>query len=127
VWIVLQARVHLIIDVLIEKKEFIVGPTITLVPQLFSLPLFLSSFMFNCQNLDNSWLRYFLIVSYWISLTPQWTSFFLYIYPSSFYSSEWRKTKIGRWMTRLLLRNAPAPATTFSVLSIAQGMVKDQH
>ena len=72
----IRRRFHLIVDVLRENKEFIIGPAITLVPQLFSLPLFISSFLFNCQNLEESWLRHFLIVSYWISLTPQWTSFF---------------------------------------------------
>jgi hypothetical protein len=128
-WIVLRARVRLIFDVLIEKREFIVGPAITLVPQLFSLPLFLSSFIFNCHNFENSWLRYFLIVSYWISFTPQWTSFFLYISPSSFYSNEWRKTKIGRWMNTFRLRHprAPTTTTTFTVLTTTREMGKEQH
>jgi hypothetical protein len=74
----MRVRLRLIVDVLRENKEFIVGPAITLVPQLFSLPLFISSFVFDCQNLEDSWLRHFLIVSYWISFTPQWTSFFLF-------------------------------------------------
>ena len=123
-----RARLRLIIDVLIEKKEFVVGPAITLVPQLFSLPLFLSSFIFNCQNLDDSWLRYFLIVFYWISFTPQWTSFFLYISPSSFYLSEWRKSNLGRRITALRLRRPTAPKpTTFNVLSSTRDIVKEQH
>ena len=112
----LRVHVRLIVDVLIEKKEFVVGPAITLVPQLFSLPHFLSSFIFNCQNLDSSWLRYFLIVSYWISFTPQWKSFFLYISPSSFYLSEWRKTNIKRWMNTRQLRRPASPTMTFTVL-----------
>ena len=53
VWMNMRARLWLIIDVLRENKEFVLSPAITLVPQLFSLPLFISSFVFDCQNLDN--------------------------------------------------------------------------
>ena len=122
-----RARFHLIVDVLIEKREFIVGPAITLLPQLFSLPLFLSSFIFNCQNIESSRFRYFLIGSYWISLTPQWTSFFLYISPSSFYSNEWRKTSIHRWLNTFRCRHLQTPSTTFTGFSIARDTAKDQH
>jgi intracellular septation protein A len=124
----MNIRVHLrlIFDVLRENQEFVIGPSITLVPQLFSLPLFISSFIFNCQNLEESWLRHFLIVSYWISFTPQWTSFFLYISPSSFYSNEWRQTNVGRWMTKLPHRHPAAQATTFSALSGKRDIVKDK-
>ena len=98
----IRQRVRLIVDVLRENQEFVIGPAITLVPQLFSLPLFISSFLFNCRNLEEGWLRHFFIASYWISFTPQWTSFFLYISTSSFYSSEWHKTSLGRWIDNLL-------------------------
>ena len=113
----IQCRLHLIADVLRENKEFVIGPAITLVPQLFSLPLFISSFVFDCKNLEDTWLRHFLIVSYWISFTPQWTSFFLYIASSSFYSNEWRKTNLGRWMSNLPHGHPAAPTTTFSSLA----------
>ena len=123
----IRARVGLIFDVLRENQEFVIGPSITLVPQLFSMPLFISSFIFNCQNLEESWLRHFLIVSYWISFTPQWTSFFLYISPSSFYSNEWRQTNVGRWITKLPHHHAPSPTrATFSVLSGAKGIVEEK-
>jgi intracellular septation protein A len=111
-WMNIRAQLGLIPDVLKENKEFILGPAITLVPQLFSLPLFISSFIFDCHNLENSWLRHFLILSYWISFTPQWTSFFLYIAPSSLYSNEWRQTKVRQWMNNLLHRHASVSKTT---------------
>ena len=99
-WIILRDRLRLVLDVLNENKELVIGPGITLVPQFFSLPLFISAFVLTCHNIEQSWLRYLLIVCYWISLTPQATSFFLYISPSSSYSNEWRKTKISRWLKR---------------------------
>ena len=125
----IRRRLHLIVDVLRENQEFVIGPAITLVPQLFSLPLFISSFLFNCRNLEESWLRYFLIVSYWISLTPQWTSFFLYISPSSFYSSEWHKTNLGRRIDNLLHQHPSASTTTKTItaLSGTQDTANDKH
>lgn len=115
------------IDVLSENKEFVIGPAITLVPQLFSLPLLVSALVLGCRTLEDSWLRHFLIVSYWISLTPQWTSFFLYIVPSSLYWSEWRKTSVGRWMSSVRHRDKSAPTTAFTVLSVTREMAIAQH
>ena len=93
-----QQRIRFTLSVLNENKELVIGPGITLIPQLFSLPLFISSFTLDCRNIENSWLRYLLTASYWASFTPQLTSFFLYISPSSFYSGEWRKTKTRQSM-----------------------------
>jgi hypothetical protein len=128
-WMNIRSRLGLIVDVLNKKKEFVVGPAITLVPQLFSLPLFISSFIFDCHNLEESWLRHFLIISYWISFTPQWTSFFLYIIPSTLYAREWRQTKIRRWMYSLCHRPASVPKTTttkFTDLSPLRGVSKNK-
>ncbi|UJR18322.1 hypothetical protein I4U23_005224 [Adineta vaga] len=85
-----------------ENKESVIGPGITLVPQLFSLPLFIIPFTLYCQNLENSWIRYLLIVSYFFSFLPQLTSFLLYVLPSSFYSTEWYATSIGRWVSNFV-------------------------
>ena len=119
-----RRRLRLVFDVLREKKELVIGPGITLVPQLFSLPLFISAFVLDCQNLDNSWLRYLLIVSYWVSFTPQWTSFFLYISPSSFYSNEWLKTRVGRCIHQILYRQPSPPNVTSAAVSGIRGIVK---
>ena len=121
----IRVRLRLIVDVLRENREFVIGPAITLIPQLFSLPLFISSFIFNCQNLEDSWLRHFLIVSYWISFTPQWSSFFLYISPSSFYLSEWRQTHLGRWMTHLPHRHPAARTKAPAAISGTRGILKN--
>ena len=95
-------RIRFILTVLNENRELVIGPGLTLIPQLFSLPLFISSFTVDCQNIENSWIRFLLITSYWTSFTPQIISFFLYISPSSFYSDEWRKTQFRQRITSIL-------------------------
>ncbi|CAF1296853.1 unnamed protein product, partial [Adineta ricciae] len=89
-------RFHLLINVLIEKKELIIAPAFTLIPQIFSLPFFIASFSLQCKNIQSHHLRYVLIGSYFTTFIPQLTSFFLYIAPSSYYSKEWRTTFIGQ-------------------------------
>ena len=128
-WKSIRDRLRLIVDVLSENKEFVLGPAITVVPQFFSLPLLISSFIFDCQNLEDSWLRHFLIVSYWISFTPQWTSFSLYIIPSSLYSNEWRQTSLGQWVNnhRRARHESALPSTKFTGLSATQHTNKDKH
>ncbi len=98
-------------DVLIENKELIVGPGITLTPQLFSLPLLIISIVFACQEIENSSIRYLLIISYIISFIPQLTSYFLYISSSSFYKQEWRLTKLSKWF-QSFRREDPLTTTT---------------
>ena len=46
----LRQRIHFILSVLNEKKELVIGPGTTLIPQLFSLPLFISSFTLDCRK-----------------------------------------------------------------------------
>ena len=84
------------LEILSENKELVIGPAITLIPPLFSLPLFIVSLSLNCQNLENNQLRYLLIASYLTSFIPQVISFLLYVSPSSLYSKEWQATTIGR-------------------------------
>jgi hypothetical protein len=107
-----RTRFHLICEVLSENKELVIGPGITLVPQLFSLPLFVVSFTLYCQNLETSWVRYLLISSYFTSFVPQMTSFMLYIFPSSFYSSEWHATKMSELISGVFQFGRPVPTIT---------------
>lgn len=96
-------RLNLLRDVLRDNKEMITRPAIMLIPSiflLFSLPLLIVSFSFGCQNLENNSVRYVLIVFYFFSFIPQIITFFLYVYPSSVYSKEWRTTAIGKRMYR---------------------------
>ncbi len=90
-------KFRLLIDIFIENKEFIVAPSFTLIPQLFS---FIASFLVACKNR----LRYLLITSYMMIFIPQLTSFFLYISPSSFYLNEWHATKISKQFLSLKRR-----------------------
>ena len=114
-----RQRIRFILSVLSENKELVVGPGITLIPQLFSLPLFISSFTLDCQNIENSWLRYLLITSYWTSFIPQLISFFLYICPSSFYFDEWSKTKMGQWMNARFQVHQPQRTTITAAMGLS--------
>ncbi len=100
-------------DVLIENKELILGPGITLIPQLFSLPLLIISIAFACQDIETNSIRYLLIISYIISFIPQLTSHFLYISSSSFYKQEWHLTKLSKWF-QSFRRQDPPTTTTIS-------------
>jgi hypothetical protein len=103
-----QNRFYLLREVLSENKELVIGPAFTLVPQLFSLPLFIASILLVCQTIETSPLRYLLIISYFTSFIPQLISFFLYISPSSLYFKEWHATNMSKridalkqWYTQL--------------------------
>ena len=102
------------------------GPAITLVPQLFSLPFFIVSFTLGCRNLETSGIRYLLIASYLASLTPQLTSFLLYVSPSSFYSNEWRSTGISQWMSYFMQRRSEV-STTATLVRTAITKEKNQR
>lgn len=119
-----KRSIRFVINVLREHKELVIGPGISLIPQLFSLPLIIFSFSLACQNIENSWLRYLFIASYWISLIPQLISFFLYISPSSFYLSEWYKTTMAKSMRRIWFRHPTETQMTFTVLSVSRTMNK---
>jgi hypothetical protein len=110
--ITFRTRLRLVFEVLRENKELIIGPGITVVPQLFSLPLFVISFTLYCQNLENSWMRYLLIASYFTSFIPQLISFMLYILPSSFYSTQWHGTKMSKWILDFFQFNRADPTTS---------------
>ena len=94
-------RFHLLREVLAENKELVIGPAFTLVPQLFSLPLFIASLLLVCQTIETNPIRYLLIISYFTSFIPQVISFSLYISPSSLYSQEWQMTAIRRHLARI--------------------------
>jgi hypothetical protein len=90
------------IGLLILKKELILAPLITMLPQLFTLPQFILSYLLACQEFKVNWLHYLLITSYYFAnYTPQALSYTLYISPSTFYKKEYRATnfykKISKW------------------------------
>ncbi|CAF1622912.1 unnamed protein product, partial [Adineta ricciae] len=98
-----QDRLNVLRNVLNENKEMITRPMIALLPSifsLFSLPILIISLSFACQTNQINQLRYLLIISYLISFLPQLVTFFLYIYPSTFYWKEWQSTFIMRRIYR---------------------------
>ena len=95
-----RRSLHLLREVLSENKELVIGPAFTLVPQLFSLPLFAASLLLACQTIETSPIRYLFIFSIFATFVPHFTSFFLYISPSTFYTTEWRVTTLGQRITR---------------------------
>ena len=68
---ILKKHLRLVLSVLNENKELIIEPAIPLVPQVFSLPLFIISLTIGCQNVGSSWMRSLLIVAYLTSFIPQ--------------------------------------------------------
>ena len=119
-------RFQFILHVLNQNKELVIGPAITLVPQLFSVPLFLATFILNCQHLETSPVRYLLMFSYLVSFVPQSISFLLYISTSSFYSKEWHNTRMCLWMNRLFRWHAPLTTRGPTILSGARENTKDR-
>ena len=82
-------------SVIIENNELILAPALTLVPQLFSLPFFIASFLLQCRNIHGNSFRYVLIISYFTTFIPQVFTFHLYVSPSSFYLKQWRATRLA--------------------------------
>jgi hypothetical protein len=115
----LRENIQLFCEVLRENKELVIGPGITLIPQIFLLPLFVVAFTLDCLNSESNRLRYLLIVSYFMSFTPQLISFFLYVLPSSFYSNEWHATTISGWINRFIFYRRE-PVSTESMMFSAQ-------
>jgi hypothetical protein len=89
-------RTRVIVETLKQNKEYVIGPAITLVPQLFLLPELIFSMLLKCQNLDGNNLRYVLMAAIWTTFLPQSISFWLYIAPSSFLSKHWQQTRVRK-------------------------------
>ncbi len=84
-------------DVSKENKELIVGPAFTLIPQLFSFPYFIVSLIFLCQE---NWNKSLTLSCNYLILHIIYSSFDN-IYSSSFYTEEWKVTKISKWIYQL--------------------------
>ena len=87
-------------DLLTEKKDLILAPSITMLPQLFSLPQFILSFSLACQEFKVDWQRYLLIISYFVTYLPQVLFYKLYVSPSSFYTDEFHATNLYKKVTK---------------------------
>lgn len=89
-----RSTFRIYLDLLNKYKELILPPLITMLPQLFFLPQFILSFSFACQEFRINWQRYLLIISFFLTYSPQVLSYKLYISPSSFYTEEFHETKL---------------------------------
>ena len=101
----IRSRFRVYLDLLKKYKELILPPSVTMLPQLFSLPQFILSFSFACQEFKLAWQRYLLIVAFFITYLPQVFLYKLYISPSTFYTEEFHATnlykRISRWRALL--------------------------
>ena len=126
----MRRRGNLFRGVLNENKEIIARPIITVIPSvffLFSLPFLIVAFSLGCQSVENSWIRYLLITFYFITFIPQMTTFFLYIYPSSFYWKEWQATIISKRITAFRQPRSPKNLTTLSPVDEQKSRHAYQH
>jgi hypothetical protein len=89
------------LDLWAKKKDLIMAPLATMVPQLFSLPQLIISFSLSCQEFKIDWQRYLLIISYFILYLPQVLPYKLYVSPSSFYKEEFHATKLNQRISQL--------------------------
>jgi hypothetical protein len=108
-----KSTFRIYMDLLMTKKELILAPLLTMLPQLSSLPQFILSFSLACQDFNVNWQRYLLIISYFIMYLPQVLSYVLYISPSKFYKNEFHRTKLykkinGRRKTFISKKNSQA-------------------
>jgi len=88
------------IKLLVENRELILAPLVTMVPQLFALPQFIFSFSLACKEFKVNWQRYLLIISYFLTYLPQVISYKLYISPSSFYKEEFNAAKLHHRLSK---------------------------
>ena len=78
-----------------EHKHLLIAPIVSIT---LSLPRIIISFIFKCMKSTNdSWLYLF---GYFISLVPYLIVFIIFVLPSKFYLSEYRRT-IREYRNRL--------------------------
>ena len=76
-----------------RQKELYITPMIII---LSSLPQIILSFSYACTELKESWQRYTLLTTYFVSYTPQILGFILYVLPSATFKQEFQQTMIGK-------------------------------
>jgi hypothetical protein len=79
------------------QKEQYTKPIIII---LSSLPQAIVSLLYACNKLKQSWQRYTLLTTYFLSYLPQILGFILYILPSTIYSEEFHQKKVGKRLMR---------------------------
>ena len=92
-----QTFFNILMSQLKTQKEQYITPIIIV---LSSLPQTILSFSYACTELKQSWQRYTLLTTYFLSYLPQMLGFILYVLPSTIYSEELRQTAIGKRVLR---------------------------
>lgn len=92
-----QTFFNLLMRQLKTQKEQYITPSIIV---LSSLPQTILSFSYACIELKQSWQRYTLLTTYFLSYLPQMLGYILYVLPSTTYSEEFRQTPIGKRFLR---------------------------
>jgi hypothetical protein len=86
----------------IKKKKEIYVPCMMIIRS--ALPQFIISFSLACTQFNTKWIRYLLIIAYFLSYIPQVLTFHLYVQPSTFFLMEFYSTKTGRLFKRIMHR-----------------------
>ncbi|CAF3583830.1 unnamed protein product [Adineta steineri] len=92
-----QTFLNLFIKQIKTQKEQYITPIIIIIS---SLPQIILAFSYSCTELKQSWQRYTLLTTYFLSYLPQMLGFILYVLPSTTYSQEFRQTPIGKRILR---------------------------
>ena len=92
-----QTFTNLFVRQLKMQKEQYVTPMIIV---LSSLPQTILSFSYACSELKQSWQRYILLTTYFLSYLPQMLGFILYVLPSTAFVEEFHQTRIGKRFVR---------------------------
>jgi hypothetical protein len=92
-----QTFTNLFLRQLKIQKEQYVTPMIII---LSSLPQTILSFSYACSELKQSWQRYILLTTYFLSYLPQMLGCILYVLPSTAFLEEFYQTRIGKRFVR---------------------------
>jgi hypothetical protein len=86
-----QAQFTSFIQVLYDRLEFLLGPSIAFITQL---PQIVILFFDSCQFVNNYWFMIGTLAAYYLTFVPQIVIFFMYILISPLYKEELQKIKI---------------------------------
>jgi hypothetical protein len=86
-----QTQFTSFIQVLYDRLEFLLGPSIAFITQL---PQIVILFFDSCQFVNSYWFMIGTLAAYYLTFVPQMVIFFMYILPSPLYKEELQKIKI---------------------------------
>jgi hypothetical protein len=82
-----------------QRLDLLLGPCISFLTQT---PQLIILFLNPCDFDGSEWFSYVMLVTYYISFTPQISLFFLYVLPSPLYCRVFqRETCVGRYFSKI--------------------------